>query len=150
MLFITVRSASPADVQRVLQVVEHVKRLRHKRGKISEVTVGHPSEELHQYVIYDSQPAASQRIKLDGPASNAYRPPSSLTVHLSKIPIPELRPRPIPQKDRQSSGSLSKKASMPRFPPIPAPPPGRHPPSSPPLPQPTAAKTGSFWGRPRK
>lgn len=33
MLFITVRSASPADVQRVLQVVEQVRRLRHKRGK---------------------------------------------------------------------------------------------------------------------
>lgn len=32
MLFITVRSASPADVGRVLQVVEQVKRLRHKRG----------------------------------------------------------------------------------------------------------------------
>jgi len=32
MLFITVRSASPADVPKVLQVVEHVKRLRHKRG----------------------------------------------------------------------------------------------------------------------
>src|SRR6266702_271204 len=32
MLFITVRSASPADVSRVLQVVEQVKRLRHKRG----------------------------------------------------------------------------------------------------------------------
>ena len=33
MLFITVRSASPADVPRVLQVVEHIRRLRHKRGK---------------------------------------------------------------------------------------------------------------------
>jgi hypothetical protein len=32
MLFITVRSASPADVPRVLQVVDQVKRLRHKRG----------------------------------------------------------------------------------------------------------------------
>ena len=32
MLFITIRSASPADVPKVLQVVEHVKRLRHKRG----------------------------------------------------------------------------------------------------------------------
>jgi hypothetical protein len=33
MLFITVRSASPTDVPKVLQVVEHVKRLRHKRGE---------------------------------------------------------------------------------------------------------------------
>jgi hypothetical protein len=35
MLFITVRSASPADVPKVLQVVEHVKRLRHKRGELT-------------------------------------------------------------------------------------------------------------------
>jgi hypothetical protein len=35
MLFITVRSASPADVPRVLQVVDQVKRLRHKRGTYS-------------------------------------------------------------------------------------------------------------------
>ena len=32
MLFITVRSALPADVGRVLQVVDQVKRLRHKRS----------------------------------------------------------------------------------------------------------------------
>ncbi|KAH9990163.1 hypothetical protein BJV77DRAFT_1061040 [Russula vinacea] len=90
MLFITVRSASSADVPKVLQVVEHVKRLRHKR----EVATGSLSEELHQYVIYDTQPSARlQRIKLDDPP-NAYKPPSSLTVHLSKIPMPELRPHP--------------------------------------------------------
>ena len=35
MLFITVRSASPADVPKVLQVVEQVKRLRHKRGELT-------------------------------------------------------------------------------------------------------------------
>jgi hypothetical protein len=35
MLFITVRSGSPADVPKVLQVVEHVKRLRHKRGELT-------------------------------------------------------------------------------------------------------------------
>ena len=40
MLFITVRSASPADVPKVLQVVEHVKRMRHKRG---ELTMSIPS-----------------------------------------------------------------------------------------------------------
>ncbi len=40
MLFITIRSASPADVPKVLQVVEHVKRLRHKRG---ELTMSIPS-----------------------------------------------------------------------------------------------------------
>ena len=110
MLFITVRSASSADVPKVLQVVEHVKRLRHKRGNSlptiphpvlcsfliisAEVATGSLSEELHQYVIYDTQPSARlQRIKLDDPP-NAYKPPSSLTVHLSKIPMPELRPHP--------------------------------------------------------
>ncbi|KAI0272189.1 hypothetical protein BGY98DRAFT_922192 [Russula aff. rugulosa BPL654] len=91
MLFITVRSASPADVPKVLQVVEHVKRLRHK-----QVNSGKLSEELHQYVIDDNKPSVGlHRIKLDDPP-NAYTPPSSLTVHLSKIPMPELRPQPSP------------------------------------------------------
>jgi len=96
MLFITVCSASPADVPKVLQVVEHVKRLRHKR----EVNSGKLSEELHQYVIYDNKPSVGlqlQRIKLDDSPANAYTPPSSLTVHLSKIPMPELRPHPNPR-----------------------------------------------------
>jgi hypothetical protein len=43
MLFITVRSASPADVPRVLQVVDQVKRLRHKRG-----TYSRPHPALHR------------------------------------------------------------------------------------------------------
>ncbi|KAH9986102.1 hypothetical protein BJV74DRAFT_546014 [Russula compacta] len=94
MLFITVRSASPADVSKVLQVVEQVKRLRHKR----EVSMGTRSEELHQYVIYDTQTAGLQRIKLDDPPRNTYTPPSSITVHLSKISMPELRPRPTAPK----------------------------------------------------
>jgi len=98
MLFITVRSASPADVPKVLQVVEHVKRLRHKR----DVNAGALSEDLHQYVVYDSQPAGLQRIKLDDPPRNAYTPPSSLSVHLSKIPMPELDPRPTAPKRQPS------------------------------------------------
>lgn len=32
MLFVTVRSATAAHVPKVLQVVEHTKRLRHKAG----------------------------------------------------------------------------------------------------------------------
>ncbi|KAH8986878.1 hypothetical protein EDB92DRAFT_1948914 [Lactarius akahatsu] len=97
MLFITVRSASPADVSRVLQVVEQVKRLRHKR----EVTAGALREELHQYVIYDAEPRAPRRIMLDDPPANTYTPPTSLTVHLSKIPMPELSPRPVVPKSQQ-------------------------------------------------
>ena len=34
MLFVTVRSASPAEVPKVLQVVEQTKRLRHKAGEL--------------------------------------------------------------------------------------------------------------------
>ena len=33
MLFVTIRSASAAEVPKVLQVVEHTKRLRHKAGR---------------------------------------------------------------------------------------------------------------------
>lgn len=33
MLFVTIRSASAMHVPKVLQVVEHTKRLRHKAGK---------------------------------------------------------------------------------------------------------------------
>ncbi|KAI0296565.1 hypothetical protein B0F90DRAFT_1811304 [Multifurca ochricompacta] len=99
MLFITVRSASPADVPKVLQVVEQVKRLRHKRGT--------SSEELHQYVVYDTQLAGPRRIKLDDPEPNTYTPPSSLTVHLSKISMPELSPRPMAPKDRPRESRIA-------------------------------------------
>jgi hypothetical protein len=117
MLFITVRSASPADVPKVLQVVEHVKRLRHKRGdsllrsdcpvlcrssESPDVSARVLSEDLHQYVVYDSQPTGLQRIKLDDSPRNAYTPPSSLSVHLSKISMPELHPHPTAPKQHPS------------------------------------------------
>ncbi|KAH9016349.1 hypothetical protein EDB85DRAFT_2207823 [Lactarius pseudohatsudake] len=104
MLFIAVRSASPADVSRV--VVEQVKRLRHKR----EVTAGALREELHQYVIYDAEPS---RIKLDNPLANTYTPLTSLTVHLSKIPMPELCPRPVVPKIQQQQPAHSRTFPMP-------------------------------------
>lgn len=192
MLFITVRSASPADVPKVLQVVEHVKRLRHKRGNhvhpnplsppsprsyslscepahpilfiFAEVTAGSLSEELHQYVIYDAQTSGGlQRIKLDDPP-NAYTPPSSLTVHLSKIPMPELRPRagapsPPPKSPRNVSSS-----SLPRPQPQPPSPQSQARASSVPLEvsvpiiptqqqqqqHPHAGIGSLLWGRPRK
>jgi len=115
MLFITIRSASPADVPKVLQVVEQVKRLRHKR----EVNAGTLSENLHQYVVYDSKPAGLQRIKLDDPPRNKYTPPSSLTVHLSKIPMPELHPTPA----AASTGHPSLDDPPPPFTPSPQEPP---------------------------
>ncbi|KAI0666872.1 hypothetical protein C8Q78DRAFT_983503 [Trametes maxima] len=108
MLFITVRSATAAQVPKVLRVVEETKRLRHKSG-IAE------DEELYQYVIYDthqSSPARKgpRRINLDDPnpkskGKDKYAPPTSLTVHLSKIDMPELQPKASPGSLRRSSGS---------------------------------------------
>ncbi|KAJ6497837.1 hypothetical protein C8R45DRAFT_984411 [Mycena sanguinolenta] len=86
MLFVTVLSDGADQVPKVLQVVEEVKRIRHKAGI---------EEELHQYVLYDTQvQKGPKRINLDdAPAKNKYAPPESLTVHLSKIHMPELQPQ---------------------------------------------------------
>ena len=52
--------------------------------------------ELHQYAIYE-QHKGPKVIKLDNPKGKNvdlnYTPPTSLTVHLSKIDMPELKPR---------------------------------------------------------
>ena len=115
MLFITIRSASAAEVSKVLRVVEETKRLRYKSGELLLFSrrTNKPKnlifalegidEELHQYVSYDTVKAKGQgprRINLDDPApkgknhsKDAYTPPESLIVHLSKIDMPELRPR---------------------------------------------------------
>lgn len=88
MLFITVASASAEHVPKVLQVVEEAKRLRHKNGQ--------DDDELYQYVRYDTErQKGPRRINLDDDKQNKnqYKPPSSLTVHLSKIPMPELQPK---------------------------------------------------------
>ncbi|KAJ6558515.1 hypothetical protein DFH09DRAFT_532827 [Mycena vulgaris] len=87
MLFVTILSAGADQVSKVLQVVEHTKRIRHKAGL---------EEELHQYVLYDTQERKGpKRINLDDTdkAKNKYVPPESLTVHLSKIAMPELQPQ---------------------------------------------------------
>ena len=52
--------------------------------------------ELHQYVLYDTEKKKGpKRINLDDDAKSKdkYKPPSSLTVHLSKIDMPELQPK---------------------------------------------------------
>ena len=55
--------------------------------------------ELHQYVIYEqAKPKGPKVIKLDGPKNKNsemgnYAPPASIMVHLSKIDMPELKPR---------------------------------------------------------
>ncbi|KAF7321450.1 hypothetical protein MKEN_00665500 [Mycena kentingensis (nom. inval.)] len=85
MLFITVVSEAAEHVPKVLQVVEEIKRIRHKAGV---------DEELHQYVLYDTQPRKGpKRINLNDTPKDKYKPPESLTVHLSKISMPELQPK---------------------------------------------------------
>ncbi|KAF9563965.1 hypothetical protein CPC08DRAFT_705682 [Agrocybe pediades] len=88
MLFITVRSSEAEHVPKVLQIVEETKRIRHKAG----LSAG---EELYQYVLYDTQDAKKgpRRINLDDQPKNKYAPPKDLTVHLSKISMPELQPK---------------------------------------------------------
>lgn len=114
MLFISVRSATVENVPKVLRVVEEIKRLRHKAGTLpscdlsvqrSESCAGMDEEgELHQYVIYEqTKPKGPKVIKLDNPKGKNsemgnYTPPTSITVHLSKIDMPELKPRSTPDK----------------------------------------------------
>lgn len=107
MLFITIKSAEAEHVPKVLQVVEETKRIRHKAGMPSFTTeiiltqLYHgPSglsddEELHQYVLYDTQESKKgpRRINLDDDPKDKYSPPKNLTIHLSKIPLPELQPK---------------------------------------------------------
>ena len=51
--------------------------------------------ELHQYVLYDTREGkrGPRRINLDDDMKNKYAPPQNLTVHLSKISMPELQPK---------------------------------------------------------
>ncbi|KAJ7690642.1 hypothetical protein B0H17DRAFT_935742 [Mycena rosella] len=87
MLFVSILSQGADQVPKVLQVVEQTKRIRHKAGL---------EEELHQYVLYDTQERKGpKRINLDDTAKSKdkYAPPESLTVHLSKIAMPELQPQ---------------------------------------------------------
>jgi hypothetical protein len=105
MLFITVKSSEAEQVPKVLQVVEETKRIRYKAGlsvcDISKISlIAFPvglseDEDLHQYVLYDTQEAKKgpKRINLDDDPKNKYTPPKNLTVHLSKISMPELQPK---------------------------------------------------------
>ncbi|THG93284.1 hypothetical protein EW026_g7917 [Hermanssonia centrifuga] len=110
MEFITIRSASASEVPKVLQVVEHTKRLRHKAGLDEE-------QELYQYVLYNTDKAKGpRRINLDDRApTKEYTPPTSLKIHLSKIPVPELRPKAeiTPTKSRVPSSSSRPPALLP-------------------------------------
>lgn len=101
LLYITLRSRNTTDVPRVVQVAEATKRLWYK-------TSGY-DEELHQYVNTGFEGSESETRKGKGrriinlndpsiPSTSAqptpsYEPPSSLTIHLSKISMPELEPK---------------------------------------------------------
>ncbi|KAJ8520284.1 hypothetical protein ONZ45_g2866 [Pleurotus djamor] len=100
-LFITIRSAGAEQVPKVVQVMEQTKRVRHKAGI---------EDEIHQYVLYDTIKTVNKgprRIKLDDDDkanSNKYTPPNSLTIHMSKIPMPELQPKSsLPDKHGKES-----------------------------------------------
>ncbi|TBU30078.1 hypothetical protein BD309DRAFT_990453 [Dichomitus squalens] len=161
MLFISIRSASQLQVPKVLKVVEETKRLRYKAGIAEE-------EELHQYVIYETEKRKGpRRINLNDPDpkkgkipdADKYAPPTSLTIHLSKIDMPELQPKPNPATQRRASESNTTivRAPSPQFapppshpavrPPSPPPPfmppsyPVYHPPSPPAAPTPLAASS---------
>ncbi|KAG5337242.1 hypothetical protein E4T56_gene12529 [Termitomyces sp. T112] len=104
MLFVTIRSAAAEQVPKVLQVVQETKRIRYKAG-LSEET------DLHQYVVYDEvKKKGPRRINLDDvKPTTTYTPPTSLTVHLSKIDMPELQPK-ASTGERLSGGSMTRDA----------------------------------------
>ncbi|KAG9127915.1 hypothetical protein FRC07_007566 [Ceratobasidium sp. 392] len=106
MMFIMIRALDAAQVQRVVQVAEETKRTR-RRARYEE--------ELHQYLRYEDEkqeaPKGPKVIRLDGSPTKesplkAYTPPKTLTIHLSKIPMPELMPLAPPPKP----ANLSQKA----------------------------------------
>lgn len=128
-MFIIIRSNSSDVVQRVVQIAQETKRIRHRADD--------DDEELFQYLTYDEEkpgiiPKKSKRIiKLDDKPeaaskkeyafsriseyeliwnytlfySPAYKPLTTLTIHLSKIPIPELMPKSAPTSSRPSVSS---------------------------------------------
>ncbi|KAF8329404.1 uncharacterized protein EI90DRAFT_3062502 [Cantharellus anzutake] len=92
LLYVIIKSHTADQVSKVVQVAQETKRLHHRE-------VG-DEEELHQYVKYgeaeDTKGKKPHRvINLDdAPAAKKveYKPPTSLTIHLSKIELPDLIP----------------------------------------------------------
>ena len=118
MLFISIRSSGAPEVPKVLQVVEETKRIRHKSGKFLASwprPCSRPlgDRELYQYVLYDSSLIPTKGPKIINLDDNKgkgkgkdYTPPNNIVVHLSKIDMPELRPRASERtKDRETRES---------------------------------------------
>ncbi|KAH7094037.1 hypothetical protein BKA62DRAFT_834410 [Auriculariales sp. MPI-PUGE-AT-0066] len=97
-LYIVLKSGGPDEVPKVMAVAEGVKRLRHKAGV---------EENLHFYPTYNEAPVKGPKvIKLDdSPSAAPYQPPMNLIIHLSKIPMPELQPKPKQSSRHQRKGS---------------------------------------------
>lgn len=68
-------------------------------------------EGLHQYVLYDEkeQRKGPRIINLDDEKKNKYAPPKSLTVHLSKISIPELQPKAGKNEKQNHKNPINKR-----------------------------------------
>ncbi|KAF8573597.1 hypothetical protein K439DRAFT_1555807 [Ramaria rubella] len=132
LLFITLRSLTPNCVSKVVQVAETTKRTRYKNSGYDD------DEELHQYVDMSFVEEAGKQegkkkgkgprvINLDdrpasaptAPSTTAYQPPNTLTIHLSKIAMPELEPKVNKAKNLQSNtssfGRRSQAASEPEL-----------------------------------
>ncbi|KAI9573766.1 hypothetical protein HD554DRAFT_2012186 [Boletus coccyginus] len=116
MLFISVRSADANQVPKVLRVAEETKRLWYKAGmslmsafprtRSLMIRTDTGDTDLHQYVLYDTKEGIHRVINLDNKGrgkNKEYAPPKSLTVHLSKIDMPELRPRGTPLDNQQTT-----------------------------------------------
>ncbi|KZP01714.1 hypothetical protein CALVIDRAFT_594408 [Calocera viscosa TUFC12733] len=100
-LFIILRAQSITTVPKCVQVAEAIKRYIYRTSD--------SDEELHQYVTTDeksdgkSKGKGKHRINLDQPVRDTKHeyqylgPPQSLTIHLSKIPMPELQPKAAPK-----------------------------------------------------
>jgi hypothetical protein len=112
MLYIVIRPQSQDHVSKVIQVAEATKRFHYKSG-------GH-EEELFQYVrMEDVKPEKTgpKVINLDDNSNKKkkekeYKPPQAVTVHLSKIPMPELQPRARPSAKPSPAPSAEPSSSF--------------------------------------
>jgi hypothetical protein len=109
MLYIVIRPQSSEHVAKVIQVAEATKRFYYK-------SVRH-DEDLHQYVsMEDAQPANTgpKVINLDDgrkKKDKPYVPPQTVTVHLSKIAMPELQPKAKPPSPKSAHAVPSSSSS---------------------------------------
>jgi hypothetical protein len=106
-LLITLRSLAPSCVSKMVQVAEATKRRQYKDD----------DQELHQYVgmSFDEDAGKGKDINLDdnptAPRETAYQPPNTHSIHLSKIPMPELEPKTNNSKNSKPGANSSGRRS---------------------------------------